>query len=108
MISINKKNPAELKETLLRLKLIFERGCKYLLDKVGPKPFHLRGRLNYAVMDSTMYCVFLALEKDIDDFSNRFEGMMRDTAYIESSTINTSDEREVRTRFSIAQDYLLK
>ena len=100
MAGINKKEDGKLagfnKTTREEFKLV----CKDLFDMIGEKPFHLRGRLNYAVMDSTMYCVFLAVKAQgkITDFRERFKRMMGDELYIESVTYNTSDEREVKQR----------
>ena len=86
---------------------MFEKGCKYLLENVGEKPFHLKGRLNYAVMDSIMSCVFTAMSQDIKDFKERYMLVLRDSSYLESVMFNTSDEKTVKNRFELARKYLL-
>lgn len=82
-------------------------ACKYIVDQIGEKPFHLRGRLNYAVMDSTMCAGIKACKADIKDFAARFEGLKENSEYIESVTHSTSDEKTVKTRFEHAEAHLL-
>jgi len=107
MIEINGLAKNERKKRLEDIGLLFTKGCEYLLKEVGEKPFHLRNRLNYAVMDSTMYCVCEVINGGVKDFKNRFKRLLKDDSYIESATYNTSDEKTLKERFSIARKYLL-
>ena len=81
--------------------------CKYILDQLGEKPFHLRGRLNYAVMDSTMCAGIKACKAGIQDFADRFERLKRDSEFIEAVTHSTSDEKTVKIRFEHAEKHML-
>ena len=85
----------------------FIAGCQQVRSSIGAKPFHLRGRLNYAVMDSTLAMAILACDEPKDDFAARFKALLADKAFIASSTISTSDERTLTERFSIARRFLL-
>jgi len=105
---VNKKDEDERSQFIARTRELFVEGCIYLLANVGEKPFHIRRRLNYAVMDSVMSCVFTAMKQGIKDFEERYKRMLSDATYIESVTYNTSDEKVVQNRFSIAQSYMLK
>ena len=107
MIKINKMNANKREKYLKDIGELFTKGCEYLLRNVGEKPFHIRGRLNYAVMDSTMYCVFRAVDREIKAFGDKFTLLLRDLDYVGSVTYNTSDEKTVKNRFSIAKKYLL-
>ena len=108
MVTINKKLSAnERKERLKGIEELFTKACEYLLVNVGEKPFHIRNRLNYAVMDSTMYCVCKAVDRDIKGLKGKFTRMLRDEDYVEFVTHNTSDEKIVKERFAIAEKYLL-
>lgn len=82
--------------------------CNFTYDQLGEKPFHLRGRLNYAVMDSTMCTGFRVLQQKITNFNERYEKMLKDKDYLESVSYNTSDEKIIQKRFSIAEQYLLR
>lgn len=95
-----------LKRFLKLTRTEFTKTCNYVFEQLGEKAFHLRGRLNYAVMDSTMSIAFSALQNGISDLSKRFEKLKRDKTYFEHVTINTSDEKSVKKRFALAVEYL--
>jgi len=86
----------------------FKRTTTFVCENLGPKPFHLRGRLNYAVMDSTMVFATRAAEMAIAGFSGRYAMLKDNPEYIECVTKNTSDENTVRQRFDIARRTLLE
>jgi hypothetical protein len=75
-----------------------------ILEALGPKPFHLRGRLNYGALDS-VFSTFLQF-KQPEDLSDRFQALLRDKEYQESITYNTSDESVVSKRLEKAQEVL--
>lgn len=91
---------------LTRMKLKFIDVCEYTLSQLGEKPFHIRGRLNYAALDSVMATAFEAVEKHIDDFRVRYQLLLEDKDYLESVTSSTSDEKTVQKRFAVAKEYL--
>ena len=107
MIEVNKMSAGRRKKHLSEIEMLFAQACAYLIEEVGEKPFHLRGRLNYAVLDSIMYCVFRAAERKLARFRSRYDNLLQDQDYINAVTYNTSDEKIVRQRFSIARTYLL-
>ena len=84
----------------------FQDVCTLVLEELGERPFHLRGRLNYAVMDSTMVIARKAIEKGIKDFRARYQAMLKDGDFLESVTKNTSDEKTLTIRFLRAAHYL--
>lgn len=84
----------------------FTKTFDYVFEQLGEKAFHLRGRLNYAVMDSTMGIAFSALQAGISDLSERFKKLKKDKTYFEHVTLNTSDEKSVKERFALAAKYL--
>ncbi len=108
MIYANNLKASELKDFLSNRQEKFEKGCQYVFEQLGEKPFHLRGRLNYAVMDSAMSATFDAIDAGVGDFAERFSNLTKDSKYFENVTINTSDEKTVQERFSQAIDYLVK
>ena len=90
-----------------RCKDSFKTICDLVLAELGEKPFHLRGRLNYAVMDSTMVIARVAAANNVMDFKERFDSLLADAAYLESVTKNTSDEKTLTTRFQRAKQFLV-
>lgn len=79
----------------------FTSACKTIVDQLGEKPFHLRGRLNYAVLDSVFSAVYSA-DGNIDDLKSKYQIITKNKIYLEHVTKNTSDELAVKTRFAIA------
>lgn len=86
------------------IKSNFSSSSKFVLDSLGGKPFHIRGRLNYGAMDSVMVAALKGLRPS--DIAARFAAMLKDSAYMESITYNTSDESVVQQRMSLACKYL--
>lgn len=82
----------------------FERTTQYIVMKLGEKPFHLRGRLNYGALDSIM-AVTLS-DTAPSDLKDRFAKLLNDDDYISAISFNTSDESVVNTRLSKAIEYL--
>lgn len=78
----------------------FADAAKFVVDNLGEKPFHLRGRLNYGAMDSLMATLLKGLRPA--DLKGRFEALLADENYNNAITFNTSDEAEVETRLALA------
>lgn len=91
-----------------RIKEKFYAVCRYTYGCLGEKPFHIRGRLNYAVLDSVMSMAFDAQAKKIEDFRIRYELLLEDKDFHESVIANTSDEKTVQKRFELARKYLVE
>ncbi len=84
---------------------VFERIYKVIDEKLKPKPFHLRGKINYAVMDS-IFNALATMENIPDDIGGRYEKLIRDDVFFEHSTHNTSDIKSVQKRFERALSIL--
>jgi hypothetical protein len=82
----------------------FEEACKFAVDKLGKKPFHLRGRLNYGVLDSVL--ATLLRNPAISTLKETFDSLSHDSVYLENVTKNTSDTRALRSRFELALNVL--
>ncbi len=82
----------------------FASSCENLFDQLGEKPFHLRGRLNYGLLDSvlTTEMKFGPLER----IKENLEKLKKDNQYYFAITINTSDTSEVNTRLDLAAEVL--
>lgn len=82
----------------------FKRSADYILNQLGDKPFHLRGRLNYGALDSIMASVLSDVAPK--DLAKRFAALREDAEYDRAITFNTSDETVVETRLQKALEYL--
>lgn len=79
--------------------------CQRIVHALGEKPFHLRGKLNYGVLDS----VFNALyhNEDVHDISTKYQALIANEEYYGAVTLNTSDNAEVDKRIKIAMKILV-
>ncbi|WP_267394552.1 MULTISPECIES: DUF262 domain-containing protein [unclassified Sphingomonas] len=82
----------------------FERSTAYVVEQLGQKPFHLRGRLNYGALDSMMAAVLADVAPE--DLSDRYERLLNDEDYDQATSFNTSDEAVVQLRLAKAVEYL--
>lgn len=82
----------------------FGNTTKYVLDQLGEKPFHLRGRLNYGALDSIMSAALADIAPA--DLGARFLRLIADEEYNQAITYNTSDEAVVGVRLGKAIEYL--
>jgi len=84
----------------------FQSACDYVLASCGKEPFHLRGRINLAAMDSVMCAAIDAVALGVGDFGDRYARLKSDEAYIKDVTISTSDETVLKSRFGKAYQSL--
>ena len=76
----------------------FEFACAHVVSALGKKPFHLRGRLNYAVTDSILGVLIDLGPEGISDLAKAYAGLLEDKDYVDACTYNTSDEKQVYMR----------
>lgn len=81
----------------------FTKICEKL-GYLNPEPFHLRGRINYAVMDSIFYAVSENLDKNDKTLKLAYEELRKHSEYIMWVTQNTSDVEVLKNRFRIASN----
>lgn len=85
---------------------IFPRVTQEVINKLGEKPFHLRGPLNVSALDSVM-CVLIERAKHIDriDLEKKFQSLTKDKDFISSTSTNTTDSKTLQQRFSLVRKY---
>ena len=81
----------------------FQRVCKDVLEELGEKPFHLKGRLNYAVMDSVMSTILNSSKPA--KMKEQYGQLLQNEKYIEACSISTSDEKILTERFKKSLEY---
>lgn len=101
-----KDNKETEKESLQAFIKRFPEVCSNYVSAVGEKPFHLKGRLNYAVLDSTM-ATLITNEKFPSEFKRKFDALVKDENFLKAITYNTSHTSTINTRFERAKEMLL-
>lgn len=82
---------------------VFPQVCKFVVNELGDKPFHVRGPLNSSVLDSVLG-ILIAMEGQWpSDFNNKFKKLVNDPDYEETTYYGTSDEKILRKRFELAK-----
>lgn len=77
-----------------------------LLSQVGERPFHVRGPINLAALDS-IYSVLLPKAKKLPkELENKIAKLYDDNDFKQSIFFNTSDSAAVEKRLEIAEKYL--
>jgi uncharacterized protein with ParB-like and HNH nuclease domain len=86
---------------------LFPLLTKLIIETLGEKPFHIRGRLNTSALDSVM-SLLMQNYKDIpDDLGKRYAKLIADPKFVTLTTIGTTDTSTVKERYKILRKYLL-
>ncbi|MEO1237251.1 MAG: DUF262 domain-containing protein, partial [Planctomycetota bacterium] len=94
-------------DSLNKLGVFFTKAVDEVVDKLGEKPFHLRGRLNVAAMDSILPLAHRFSGATKDTISKRYQALKNDAGFINDTSYNTSDASVVKKRFKTAKEFLL-
>lgn len=99
-------NEQDLTDAIRRQRDSFENACDRIVGALGEKPFHLRGRLNFAVMDSVIAATIAYPQVSGDKLKNAFDQLVADHDFVDKATRNTSDEATLQGRFAKAFHYI--
>lgn len=105
MSKMMKMPEADRKESLNRMADTFVNTCSIIVEHLPEKPFHLRGRINYAAMDSIYNAVAQSTLSN-DELKVRYKDLIVDDEFVNTSTINTSDGKTLYLRFQKAIDIM--
>lgn len=101
-----KKNRRGNTSDIERFKKLFPMTAELILEELGEKPFHLRGRLSTSALDS-IFCTLLDnFDKAPNDLRERYQSLISDPAFEEVTTIGTTDAATVKRRFQLVRSYL--
>ena len=95
-------------ESVKKFELLFPKACDLIIQKLGEKPFHVRGPINLATLDSVMTVYLKSISKLKENHLEAFEKLKNDASYKESTYFNTSDGTAVNDRMRLATKYLVK
>lgn len=105
MASIRKLPGDELEAKLDHFTERFNSACDVISSSLPNKPFHLRGRINYAAMDS-IFVAIMRMDDVPNDIGERYSDLVNDDDFVRLATLNTSDESTLHSRFSRARKML--
>ena len=86
----------------------FRQAVKIARKELGDKPFHVRGPLNTAVLDSVLGTILAHRSRLRKDWIKRFEGLKEMPEFLAATTAATADENSVKGRFRLAEKRLLE
>lgn len=104
MAKIKKMSIEERNRSLSEMEHSFHRTCETISRRLPEKPFHLRGRINYAAMDSIFNAV--STIGDHERLRDNYNMLIKDRDFIDAATINTSDSKTLSLRFQRALELL--
>ena len=81
----------------------FTKACHAVRSSLGGKPFHLRQRLNVAVLDSIMSCTVELLDSLESDIEGAYNELRLNEDFVQTVTHDTSDAAVVRKRFELVR-----
>ncbi|MCB9422844.1 MAG: DUF262 domain-containing protein [Ardenticatenaceae bacterium] len=87
---------------------VFPAATKIIVEALGEKPFHLRGRLNTSALDSVFCTIMDNFDKLPRNLSERYQALIKDSTFEELTTIGTTDTLTVKKRFELVKSYLLE
>lgn len=82
----------------------FIAACGQIVSALGPKPFHLKGRLNFSAMDAVVASVMRIGQ--VNDLAAKYSALISDPQFVEDVSFNTSDEIVLKRRFATTAQYL--
>lgn len=99
--AMKKHNSGETKEATNFFN-VFSIVTKIIVNKIGEKPFHLRGPLNISALDSVMSVLIKNYRKlDSIDIKTRYLELRKDEKFNEYTRYNTTDTKTVTERIDI-------
>lgn len=85
----------------------FVEVCELVDETLPEKPFHIRGPLNLAVLDSVMATLISNKKARADGLEDRFSALLKDAKFKDAIFYNTSDASVVQERMKLAKQYLV-
>ena len=86
----------------------FEKSVSMLAKILEPKPFHVRGPINLAALDSIASLTIRNINKLPSDYADRVKILLNDKGYQDAIFFNTSDHQAVQNRMIITNKILFK
>jgi hypothetical protein len=100
------RNKAAKSRPWLNFESRFPEVCRHLVETCGEKPFHVRGPINLAALDSVMATLLKTRRPIPEDLRERLDTLFGNDEFRETMFYNTSDTITVETRMKKAKEVL--
>jgi len=85
----------------------FPKTCSLIINKLGGKPFHLRGPINASALDSVFCTIIDHYDKISNDLKERYNKLKNDDDFYNYTTIGTTDANTLKNRFKLVKQFLV-
>lgn len=85
----------------------FPKAAQVIVEKLGNKPFHVRGPLNTATLEAVFCTVLNNLGKCPADLNKRYKLLLDNEHFVHATYYSTSDVLNLKTRFTEAKKFLI-
>jgi hypothetical protein len=93
---------------ITRFKTEFVEAAKQIIEHLGDCPFHVRGPLNSSILDSVFCTIMHSLRNVPSDLAERFQRLLSDSEFSETTFYSTSDLAVVKRRFEKTKAHLVQ
>ena len=87
---------------------IFPKTANLIVNKLGEKPFHLRGPLSTSALDSVFCTLLINFDKIPENLSSRYRNLIKNKRFEEVTTAATTDAKIVKDRFKLVKSILIE
>lgn len=92
---------------LQRFRKLFYTTTGLIIQKLGEKPFHVRGPLNTSVLDSVFCTVIDNFERVPNNLREKYDNLVQKPEFAELTKSSTTDVNVLKSRFQLAKRYLI-
>lgn len=85
----------------------FPKVCDVVLEKLGEKPFNIKGRINASALDSVMGTLMTISDNIPNDLSNRYEALKIDPEFADTLSLSTSDVAVIKKRLEAVRRHIV-
>ena len=86
----------------------FPEAVRFIVEKLGPNPFHIRGPLNSSALDSVVCIVLENIDNLPSNFAARWKKLVANDEFENVTFYGTSDVAILQERFRLAHEHLIE
>jgi len=86
---------------------MFPKVCDIVLEKLGERPFNIKGRINASALDS-VFGTLMTIADDIpNDLGARYAALKDDAEFIDTLSLSTSDASVIKKRLNAVRRHII-
>lgn len=85
----------------------FQKAAKIIANKLGDRPFHVRGPLNTSALDSIFCAILNNVDNVPNDLKARYDQLIKDQKFIDYTSLGTTDTKTVKDRYKLVEEKLI-